>query len=174
MEKESKEVFFRFLNEEISTEYFENWLYENKNLENQLSIYDYTDFLSFKYKNDKKINQRVADLLFTIVDSREFENYKLLRLLNEALNNNEALETLLKWSYDLYCYGNNEFTKLGMTYGIDLVVYEGELEYPPPWGIRTEKKIFTLTEKVEIYREILRIKKLFIFGELYVVYEYQW
>ena len=176
MKAENKEKFFKFLNKEISTECFENWMYQNENLENDLSVYEYIDFLSIKYKNDEKAALYVADLFFTIVDSDEFEDYKLLRLLNQALKNKEALEIFLKWSYDLYCYNNQEFEKLGMNYGIDLVIYEGYLEYPPPqgWDINTGKRIFTIAERIDIYREILRIKKLFDSGELHVNYEYKW
>lgn len=176
MKAENKEIFFKFLNKEISTECFENWMYQNKNLENDLSVYEYIDFLSIKYKSDEKAALYVADLFFTIVDSDEFENYKLLRLLNQAFKNKESLEIFLKWSYDLYCYDNQEFEKLGMNYGIDLVVYEGYLEYPPPhgWNINTGKRIFTIAERIDIYREILRIKKLFDSGELRVNYEYKW
>ena len=127
-----------------------------------------------KYKNDKKVKLRVKDLFFTIVDSKEFEDYKLLKLLNEALNSDEALESLLSWSYDLYCYDNYEFTKLGMDYGLDLVVYEANLEYPPPWDINNEKRIFTAVERVDIYREILRIRRLFVSGKLCVNYEWKY
>ena len=176
MKNENKEVFFKFLNEEISAEDFEIWLYHNEDLENEISIYEYTDFLSFKYKHDEKITSHVADLFFTIVDSVEFDDYKLLKLLNEALSDEEAFENLLKWSYDLYCYGNGEFTKLGMDYGIDLAVYEGYLHHPPPsnWKINTKKRIFTIAERNDIYREILRIKKLFDSGNLSVSYYYDW
>ena len=174
MKNETKEIFFKFFNDEISTEYFEEWVYGNENLEKELSVYEYTDFLCLKYKNDKKVKLRVKDLFFTIVDSKEFEDYKLLKLLNEALNSDEALESLLSWSYDLYCYDNYEFTKLGMDYGLDLVVYEANLEYPPPWDINNEKRIFTAVERVDIYREILRIRRLFVSGKLCVNYEWKY
>ena len=38
MKAENKEIFFKFLNKEISTECFENWMYQNKNLENDLKV----------------------------------------------------------------------------------------------------------------------------------------
>ena len=87
-----------------------------------------------------------------------------------------AEEMFLRCSYDLYCYDNQEFTKLGMNYGIDLVIYEGYLEYPPPqgWDINIGKRVFTIAERIDIYRERLRIKKLFDSGKLRVNYEYKW
>ncbi len=173
MKKETKEVFFKFLNKEISAEYFENWLYRDESLENELSVYDYTDFLSFKYKHDTKIKLHVADLFFTIVDSKEFDDYKFSKLMNNALKNEDALEYLLMWSYDLYCYGNKEFTELGMGYGLDLVAYESEQGYPPPWGSECKKRVFTDVEKAVIRKEILRIKGLFESGELCISYDYE-
>ena len=173
MRKETKEVFFKFLNKEISAECFENWLYQDESLENELSVYDYTDFLSFKYKHDTKIKLHVADLFFTIVDSKEFDDYKFSKLLNNALENKDALEYLLIWSYDLYCYGNKEFTELGMGYGLDLIAYESEQGYSPPWGSECKKRVFTDVEKAFIRKEILRIKGLFESGELCISYDYE-
>ena len=173
MRKETKEVFFKFLNKEISAECFENWLYQDESLENELSVYDYTDFLSFKYKHDTKIKLHVADLFFTIVDSKEFDDYKFSKLLNNALKNEDALEYLLIWSYDMYYYGNKDLAELGLQYGTDLLLYKCDQESPPPWGNRLKKRVFTDVEKAAICKEILRIKGLFESGELCISYDYE-
>mgnify|MGYP006197794793 FL=1 len=49
-------TFYKFLNDDISKEDLENWIYENKELEKLFQVDHYNDLLSFNYKSRETKN----------------------------------------------------------------------------------------------------------------------
>ena len=98
------EIFFQVLHGDKSVLYFEQWLYADNRLESILTREDYLDLISYGYKGDR-VKYGLYVLLEKHIDKGEYEKWKLLRLLNKALQRNSDLPEILVLFYNLYCNG---------------------------------------------------------------------
>ncbi len=111
-----KEKFYKTIASDISANDFEQWLYEDKELEKYLNVNDYLELISFSFKQDE-VEYEFCKLLKKHIDLGEFETYKILALLNEAKQKTERLAYILMKFYDLYCGGYSFLQDLGVAFG---------------------------------------------------------
>ncbi|MCL2817938.1 MAG: hypothetical protein FWD39_06105 [Clostridiales bacterium] len=116
-----KEVFFRMLLREMALEDFEEWLYENKELEMIIASDDYLDLISLNYRK-RSAEYELRKLLMKQLDPGEVETYELLGLLRKAKKQPPDLAFVLMQFYDLYCDGYYFLDILGLEYGLTVTV----------------------------------------------------
>lgn len=75
-------TFYKFLNDDISKEDLENWIYENKELEKLFQVDHYNDLLSFNYKSRETKNY-IKSLVKENFDWQEFEKWRTIELLEK-------------------------------------------------------------------------------------------
>lgn len=115
------EIFFETLHGDRSVLEFEKWLYNDKRLERILAAEDYLDLISYGYKGDR-VKYGLYKLLEKHIDRGEYEKWKLLKLLNKALQRDDDLPQILMMFYHLYCKGYNFLDNLGLGYGLAVEV----------------------------------------------------
>ena len=93
---------FEFLNDEINLSEFQNFIFQTKELEDELGkeIYNYLILLN---PNDKNVIKRVKYLVSKIISEGEFETWKLKELLMKFINEPQKLKEYLDIFYDLFC-----------------------------------------------------------------------
>lgn len=72
--------FYQFLNDDISLESFESWVYENNELENIIKENHYNDLLAFDFKS-RKIKNFIKSIVKKHFDWKEFEKWRTIELL---------------------------------------------------------------------------------------------
>lgn len=119
--KNIKEQFFKIIKGDISLLDFEQWLYDNKEIEKHLDSDDYLNLLSINFKKGGA-KYELWKFLKKYIGLEEFEKYKMLELLNEAKQKTEQLPYILMEFYDLYCKGYSFFQDLGLGIGLAVEV----------------------------------------------------
>jgi hypothetical protein len=112
-----KQVFFETLYGDKTVPEFETWLYANKTVENILSPQDYLELISLGYKSSTA-KYDLCKLLDRLVDKREYENWRLTKMLTKALQRDKELPQLLMSFYDLYCKGYSFLDNLALGFGL--------------------------------------------------------
>lgn len=161
-----KHKIFEVLNENGDLLQFEAWLYANPEIENTLPADLYFDLIEFNYKQHDAKNL-FDNMVKKFINKGEFEEWKIRKLLTEALNNGKELPEILKRFYDFYCRGYSFFDNLGLGYGLSVVAED--------YGEEKLKAVFP-NVKVEIEKVIhwLDSKKVILTGlqDEYNNYEY--
>lgn len=79
-----KEILFGFLNGDVSTEAFEQWLYYTPNLEKRLGKEFYFELIDASYRN-KQVRHEIKKKLFqNFITTEEFNEWKLHALLKRS------------------------------------------------------------------------------------------
>ena len=112
-----KELFYRIITGEIPLLDFEQWLYASAEVEQLLSADDYLALLTLNYQKSGARHE-VVKVLKQQIDLGEFETYKLLKLLQEAILKTPRLPFILVEFYYLYCRGYDFLQDLGLGYGL--------------------------------------------------------
>lgn len=112
-----KQIFFGTLYGDITIPEFESWLYVNKQLETILSFENYLELISLGYKS-ATAKEDLKKILEQLIEDAEYEKWRLLRMLSEALENNKKLPQLLISFYELYCKGYQFLDNLGIGFGL--------------------------------------------------------
>ena len=133
-----KEIFYKTIQDEISLDDFENWLYTNKEIEILFPSDDYLELISLNFKKSGA-KYELWKLLQKHIDPGDFEQYKMLGLLYEARQKTNRLPFILKEFYDLYCSGYNFLQELGIGYGLTIEVPRINTE-TDTWEDLTEKQ----------------------------------
>ena len=115
----------------ISIEEFENWIYNDKEIESILSDDGYLELISFNYKKNGAKYELVNLLSEKYVDLGKYEKWKILNKLRVALKRDENLPDILREFYDLYCRGYVFLNDLGLGYGLTV-------EVPPSGNYKAE------------------------------------
>ncbi len=84
--------FYEFLNGDIEKEELENWVYETKELEKELTEDHYVNLISFAFKTGD-LKAYIAKLVDLFLDWQEYEKWRTINLLTEILN--DEIETVL-------------------------------------------------------------------------------
>ncbi len=100
---EIKDVFFETVSGNLSLCEFEDWLYSNNELEYFLTADDYLELISFSYRKNSKYD--LYKILKNHIAKSEFENWKLLKLLNAVLKRDKDEAVAIVSFYNLYCKG---------------------------------------------------------------------
>ena len=116
-----KEIFFNLLSGDISLDDFEEWLYENEELEQLLTPDDYLDLISINFGKSHAVHD-LHRLIEKHIDLGEYKTRQLLVILNNAKQKPLDLPLILMRFYDLYCDGYSFLDRLGLGYGLTVVV----------------------------------------------------
>jgi hypothetical protein len=117
--KEIKIQLFRFLNEEMSTEELEQWVYQNRDLEVVFNREDYLELISLNYESSQTRHD-LEKILTKYVRTGEYESWKIKKLLMKVLNKKENLPYTLPEIYFLYCRGFYFLDNLALGFGIEV------------------------------------------------------
>jgi hypothetical protein len=109
--------FFKILNNEIAVEDFEQWVYQNKELEICFEADDYLALFSLNYK-DSYFKDQLKKITGSYLDYSEFEKRKLQKILNDIIARNTDFAKSLIATYDLYCHGYYFLDNIGLGYGL--------------------------------------------------------
>ncbi len=135
--KSIKEIFYKTIKGDIPINDFEQWLYNDKELEKLLKLDDYLELISLKF-NKSGAKYELWNLLKKHIDLGEFETYKMLILLNEAKQKTARLPYILMEFYDLYYNGYDFFKDLGL--GLAIQVPRIDNTKADTWDELTENK----------------------------------
>lgn len=109
--------FFKVINDEVSINDFEQWLYVQNSLEQLLGNKVYIDLISINYKN-RHAKHEMCKVIDLYLDYGLFEERKLKKILNDLIHKTDDFAKSLIATYDLYCYGYSFFYNLGLGYGL--------------------------------------------------------
>lgn len=109
--------FFKTLNDEVSIESFEQWVYKTKELEAFFEPSDFIEFISLNFK-DRHLKHEMKKIVDKYLDYGEFEKRKIDKVLNDLMNKNEDFAKSLIATYDLYCDGYGFLDNIGLGYGL--------------------------------------------------------
>lgn len=142
--------FFKVIGNEISVQVFEDWLYNNNDLEQHLGKDTYFKLISLNYK-DKYLVLELRKIIDSYLDYGKFEERRLRKILFDLIQQTDDFMKSLINTYELYCSGYHFFDRLAFRYGL----YLGEEYYDfSKW------QNLTVTEKKNKIEEIyLEVKK---------------
>lgn len=92
---------FEFLNDEINLSEFQNFIFQTKELEDELGKEIYNYLILFN-PNDKNVIKRIKYLVSKIISEGEFETWKLTELLMKFINEPTKVMEYLDRFYDLF------------------------------------------------------------------------
>lgn len=145
--------FYQFLNDDISTESFENWVYENKELENVIPEDHYNDLLAFNFKS-REIKNFIKSIVKKHFDWKEFEKWRTIELLKKIKSGKVELVLATRRLRQLYLEQEDEIKRPFLSIAL-AIGYESELDNCPieseynQWNSDALKKQL---EPVEQYR----------------------
>ena len=124
-----KYTFFRFLSKEISIPDFEQWIYDNPDLESEIGADFYTDLISFDFKSHDLIPfvTQIAEYCF---ERSEYEKWRTIILLSQINNGKIEIVLATRKLRELYLDQEDKIGKPLIS--IELAIgYESELDgYP--------------------------------------------
>lgn len=125
--------FFKLLNDELSIDSFEQWVYMTKDLESCFDSTDYVDFISLNFKSRHVIHE-MKKIVDKYLDYGEFEKRKLNKILADLTSKNDDFAKSLIATYDMYCDGYGFLDNIGIGYGLtfanDFFEYKDWLNLP--------------------------------------------
>lgn len=103
MIESSKIEFYKFLNRELTLSDFEEFVYSENSLEQELDNDFYLELIGFNFK-DKNAREQLEDLIFDrFLTEAEFETWRLQRLLNKFIETEVDIDKKLDNFYSMYC-----------------------------------------------------------------------
>lgn len=112
-----EKYYFDLVHGGLKIDEFENWIYNDNNLENILNQEDYLDLISLNFRSIH-IKYEIEKILAKYIDYSKFEKKRVLSLLYRALESRKDLPDILREFYDMYCHGYYFFQDLGLGYGL--------------------------------------------------------
>ena len=107
MKSEVNNIFFKFLNNEISIENFETNIYNQSELESQLEQNTFQELLEFNYRNEKSNSELKKIIIEKVIGKGQFEKWKLMKLLSNFITDVKNAPIYLDKMYNLFL-GQNE------------------------------------------------------------------
>lgn len=147
-------TFYKFLNEDISKESLENWIYENKELEKLIQKDNYDDLIAFNYKG-RETKDYIKSVVEKNFDWQEFEKWRTIELLEKIKSGKIELVLASRKLRQLYLEQEEEIGKPCVSIRL-AIGYESLLDNCP---IETEFHLWNLDslkkqlETVELYRD---------------------
>ena len=130
------QILFAFIEDKISLRELEQWVYQENRLELIINADDYLKLIALDFRNPKRdsywhneIKKTVVAIIDSYANIAEYENNKLKSLLNNFLQREGNLASLLSQFYDYYCLGYGFLQVIGIDYGLDIACYLSELEF---------------------------------------------
>lgn len=112
---------YRFLDGTTPIPVFEQWIYTTPELEQIFSVVDYLTLISLNFEHSS--NQRaLIKLIESQIDYGDYGTWKLRTYLHAVKNLEPTMVNAIVGFYDLYCTGCSFLHKLGLVYGLTIVV----------------------------------------------------
>ena len=146
--------FYQFLNDDISLESFESWVYENKELEGIFPEDHYIELLAFNFKS-REVKNFIKSIIKKYFDWKEFEKLRTIKLLKEIKSGNIEIVLATRELRKLYLEQEEVIKRPFLTIRL-AIGYESELEDCP---LESEYKLWNSDalkkqlEPVEYYRK---------------------
>jgi len=148
MTNKTREFLFEFLDDEVTVDNFEQWIYKNKELEASHRTL-YQDLILFDYR-DKDARQGIKNKLGPYIDSKEFNIWRTKRLLDRIIEDKIDLVLGTRKLRELYFDTGENF--IPPTLGIG---YESELDdlpTPDEYHMWNENDLKEKLKKADRYR----------------------
>jgi len=166
-----KIMFFKTMHGDMDLEEFEKWVYENKDLEKAIPPDTYLDLIELNYKKPG-VRYELFKKLEAIVSLGEYQKWKLLTSLDNALLKDESFPRLMMGFYDLYCNGYYFLDDLGLGYGLTFTVPPSKFQVDTWDELRSDQKSDYISELFpKIEKEILKVKGWIAKGKIVLTSE---
>lgn len=159
MTNTTKEFLFEFLDNEVPTDCFEQWIYKDNELET-LHPTLYQDLILFDFK-DKEAGQRIKNQLRPYIDHKEFNIWRTKQLLEKIIGDKIDLVLGTRKLRILYFETGENFipTTLGIGYESEL----DDLPTPDEYHTWNKNELKEQLKKAENYRaDIIRDAQAFL------------
>ena len=146
--------FYQFLNDDISLELFESWVYENNDIEKVILEDHYNDLLAFNFKS-KEIKSFIKSIIKKHFDWKEFEKYRTIELLKNIKSGNIEIVLASRKLRELYLEQEEEIKRPFLSIGL-AIGYESELDNCPiesEYNLWNSEALKKQLEPVEWYRK---------------------
>lgn len=162
--------FFKLLNDELSIESFEQWVYKTKDLEACFDPTDYAEFISLNFKSRHVIHE-MKNIVNKYLDYSEFEKRKINKILADLTSKNDDFAKSLIATYDMYCDGYGFLDNIGMGYGMtfanDFFKFKDWLNLPKEEKDRRVNAIYDgVKAEAEKVQDWFDRKKIILTGEV--------
>jgi len=127
--------FYQFLNDDISLELFESWVYKNKELENIIQEDHYNDLLAFNFKS-REIKNFIKSIVKKHFDWKEYEKWRTIELLKKIKSSKIEIVLATRKLREFYLEQEEIIKRPFLTIGL-AIGYESVLDNCP---IETEYK----------------------------------
>ena len=116
-----KKIYFKLKELIISSQEFEDFIYNDQELEKFLKRDDYLNLISLDYS--KRISLYEAEKVFKLyIQEGEYLEWKLVNTLNKIIKKPQDVDRYIVACYDHYCDGYDFLDILGLKYGLFIVV----------------------------------------------------
>lgn len=168
-----KERFYCTIAGEVPLADFEQWLYTNKEIERLLPADDYLNLLTLNY-HKSGAKYELNKLLRQHIDLGDFETYKLLQLLQEAILKTPQLPFILTEFYNLYCRGYSFLQNLGIGYGLAVDAPRVKNTTADTWDELTSAQQAALLASFSpgLERELDRVQRWLVTGQIILTGEF--
>jgi hypothetical protein len=146
-----EQKFYEVLKHKIDIKDFEQWVYNTKELESEISESIYIELISLNYK-DKYAHNELEKIIEGFVDNGKFEIKRITKFLQSIIDRDENSAESIEMTYDLYCSGYAFLRRLGLRYGL-LVSCPPSGNYQKSWNEITKSEQVDLLDK--LYPEII-------------------
>lgn len=103
MTEPNKIEFYKYLNRELSVSQFEEFVYAQRTLEQEVEKGIYLELIGFNFK-DKNARDQLEDFIFdNIITEAEFETWRLKKLLYQFIETEIDIDKKLDNFYSMYC-----------------------------------------------------------------------
>ncbi|MEK5481797.1 hypothetical protein [Viridibacillus sp. FSL R5-0888] len=161
--------FYNIYKGQISISEFEEWLYKTQEIESVYGNDFYFNLLDLDYRK-KHIKNELQKLIETKIPFNEFEQTRIISLLENIKYEKGDIVEILEQLYDDYCNGYSFLRYLGLTYitGIDALP---KLQQKDEWD-KSEfdsKREILNSIKPKIINEALRLLSFFQKGLIKII-----
>jgi hypothetical protein len=147
--------FFRVLNQEISIQDFEQWVYEMEELELVLSSDNYLDLIAFNFKQKDAFHE-LYNLLIELINFPKFEKYRIIYLLDLIIVKDNSWKKIVNILFHEYI---NSYAFLIVFSGIDDM-----LEYDKTYWVTVDADMYLASRD-----EAIRIKNHLNSGSIIII-----
>jgi hypothetical protein len=152
MTNETKEFLFEFLDNEVTTGDFEQWIYKNNELEtSQPTLYQDLILSDF---GDTDVKNGIKNKLGPYIDSKEFNVWRTKRLLNKIIENKIDIVLGTRKLRELYFETGENF--IPPTLGIGFESELDDLPTPDEYHMWNEKELKEKLKKADRYKEDIK------------------
>ncbi|QCR31931.1 hypothetical protein [Lysinibacillus sp. SGAir0095] len=171
IEKDIQRQFYNVYKGLIGVSEFEEWVYKTPEIENVYGVEFYFNLLDLNYKSRFRKND-LEKVIATKIQLGEFEQIRVVSLLEKIIYEEDDLVDVLEQIYDDYCRGYSFLRYLGLNYAAGI----GELDSLRQKGkwdnkIFDSKRVMVSNIKPKMVLEARRLISFFQIGQLSITVE---